>query len=84
MVGWHHQLNGHVFEQTLGESGGQMSLVCCSPWGHKESDTTKTVNSNNGGLGVLMGIRTTRDPQKCMCLRTRTTRDTKKFMCLPQ
>ena len=39
MVGWHHQLNGHEFEQTLEESG-QGSLVCCSPWGRKESDMT--------------------------------------------
>ena len=39
MVGWHHQLNGHQFEQTLGDSEGQGSLECCSPWGHKESDT---------------------------------------------
>ena len=37
MVGWHHQFNGHEFEQTLGDSG---SLVCCSPWGHKELDMT--------------------------------------------
>ena len=35
MVGWHHQLNGHDFEQTLGDSGGQGSLACCSPWGHR-------------------------------------------------
>ena len=41
MVGWHHQLNGHEFEQTLGVGDGQGSLVCCSPWGHKESDTTE-------------------------------------------
>ena len=40
MVGRHHQLNGQEFEQTLGDSGGQRSLVCCSPWGRKESDTT--------------------------------------------
>ena len=40
MVGWHHRLNGHEFEQTLGDSEGQESLVCCSPWGRKESDTT--------------------------------------------
>ena len=40
MVGWHHQLNGHEFEQTLGDSEGQESLACCSPWGHKVSDTT--------------------------------------------
>ena len=39
MVGWHHQLNEHEFEQTLGDSVEQGSLVCCSPWGHKESDT---------------------------------------------
>ena len=35
MVGWHHLLTGHEFEQTLGDSGGQASLVCCSPWGHR-------------------------------------------------
>ena len=39
MVGCHHQLNGHEFEQTLGESG-QGSLACCSPWGRTELDTT--------------------------------------------
>ena len=41
MVGWHHQLNGHESEQTPGDSRGQRSLACCSPWGHKESDTTE-------------------------------------------
>ena len=41
IVGWHHRLNGHEFEQTLGESDGQRSLACCSPCGHKESDTTE-------------------------------------------
>ena len=41
MVGWHHQLNGHEFEQTPGDSEGQGSLACCSPWGHKEWDTTE-------------------------------------------
>ena len=40
MVGRHCQLNGHEFEQTPGDSEGQGSLVCCSPWGHKVSDTT--------------------------------------------
>ena len=40
MVGWHHRLNGHEFEQILGASEGQGSLASCSPWGHKESDTT--------------------------------------------
>ena len=40
MVGWHHQLNGHEFEQILGDSKGQGSLVCWNPWGHKELDMT--------------------------------------------
>ena len=40
MVRWHHQCSGHEFEQTLRDSGGQKSLACCSPWGHKESDTS--------------------------------------------
>ena len=40
MVAWHHQLNGHEFEQTLGDRG-QGSLVCCSPWGHKELDMSE-------------------------------------------
>ena len=38
MVGWHHRLKGHEFEQTRGDSGGQGSLECCSSWGFKESD----------------------------------------------
>ena len=40
MVGWHHRLNGHESEQTLGESQGQGSLACCSPWDLKELDMT--------------------------------------------
>ena len=44
MVGWHHWLDGHEFEQALGFSDGQESLACCSPWGCKESDTTKWLN----------------------------------------
>ena len=44
MAGWHHQLDGHEFEQTLGVGDGQRSLECCSPWGHKESDTTERLN----------------------------------------
>ena len=41
MVGWHHQLNAHEFEQALGVGDAQGSLASCSPWGDKESDTTK-------------------------------------------
>ena len=40
MVGWHHRLNGHEFEQAPEDSEGQGSLVCCSPWGRQELDTT--------------------------------------------
>ena len=43
MVGWHHQLNGHEFEQAPG-AHRQGSLECCSPWGHKESDMTEQLN----------------------------------------
>ena len=47
MVGWHHWLNEHEFEQAPGDGAGQGSLACCSPWGHKESDTTEWLNSSN-------------------------------------
>ena len=44
MAGWHHQLDGHEFEQAPGGGNRQGSLVCCSPWGRKESDTTERLN----------------------------------------
>ena len=44
MVGWHHRLDGHEFEQALEVGDGQGSLGYCSPWGHKESDTIKQLN----------------------------------------
>ena len=44
MVGWHHQLDGCEFAQTPGDRDGQGGLVCCRPWGHKESDTTEWLN----------------------------------------
>ena len=46
MAGWHHQLNGHEFEQTPGDCEGPGSLVCYSSWGCKESDTTDRLNNN--------------------------------------
>ena len=46
MVGWHHQLDGHGFGQTLGDGEGQGGLACCSPCGHKESDTFELLNNN--------------------------------------
>ena len=47
MVGWHHPLNGHEFEQTPGDSEGQGSLAYCCPWGCKESDTTEWRNNSS-------------------------------------
>ena len=47
MFGWHHRLNRREFEQAPEDSGGQGSLACCSPSGHRELDTTQRLNSNN-------------------------------------
>ena len=47
MVGWHHWLDGREFEQAPGVGDGQGSLVCYSPWGHREADTTEGLNYNN-------------------------------------
>ena len=47
MAGWHHRLDGHELEQALGDSEGQGSLVCCSPWGCKESYMTEQLKSNS-------------------------------------
>ena len=51
MVGWHHRLNGHEFEQTQGDSEGQGSLVFCSSWRFKTSDTTWRLNNNRDYQG---------------------------------
>ena len=48
MVGWHHRLDGHEFEQALGDGERQGRLLCCSPWGRKEADMTERLNSSNG------------------------------------
>ena len=47
MVGWHHQLSRHEFEQTLGDGEEQGSRECYSPWGHRESDTTEQLNNKD-------------------------------------
>ena len=47
MVGWHHRLDGHEFEQTPRDREGQRSLVCCSRWGRKELVTTEQMNNNS-------------------------------------
>ena len=50
MVVWHHRLHGHKFEQTQGDGEGQGGLACCSPWGHKESDTAEQLKSSNNNI----------------------------------
>ena len=52
MVRQHCKFNGYESEQTLGDNEGQGSLVCCSPWGHKESDMTERLNNDPEGKGV--------------------------------
>ena len=47
MVGWHHRLHGHEFEQALGDGEGLGSLACCSPWGCKGLDMTEQLNNSN-------------------------------------
>ena len=54
MVGWHHQLNGREFKQALGDGEGQGSLVCCSPWGRKQSDMTEPLNNDSGKYKVFL------------------------------
>ena len=54
MVGWHHWLNRHEFEQTPGDSEGQGSLACSSPWGCKQLNTTEQLNNNNSTIGWIV------------------------------
>ena len=70
MVGWHHQLYGHEFDQTPGVDDGQGSLKSCSPWGHKESNTTKGLNNNFLNMfvsvsSVTQSCLTLCDPKDC-------------------
>ena len=62
MVGWYQRLNGHEFEQTPGDGEGQGSLACCSPCGHKESDTTERLNNRIAQHCVRMCARV------CICV----------------
>ena len=52
MVGWHHQLNGHEFEQAPGDGEGQGILVCCSLWGRKESEQKQQISTEYKGLKI--------------------------------
>ena len=64
MVGWHHQLNGHEFEQTPGDSEGQGCLTCCSLWGHKESDMTERLTKQQQKVAsTVVSTMTREDPE---------------------
>ena len=63
MVGWHHRLDGHEFEEALENGDGQRSLACCCLWGHKESDMTEQLSNNNTS-------------QKSRSFKTRNIRET--------
>ena len=54
MVGWHNQLNGHEFEQTLGDSEGQGSVVCCSPWDHRVRRDSETEQQQPDGISYFL------------------------------
>ena len=55
MVAWYYQFNGHEFEQALGDGEGQGSLVCCSAWGRKASDTTELLNTSGPDSAGFIG-----------------------------
>jgi len=69
MVGWHHQLKGCEFEQTQEDSEGQGRLACCSPWGHKESDTTERLNNSTTTIGTLIPNQKQNSVQVVICLK---------------
>ena len=71
MVGWHHRLNGHEFEQTLGDSEGQRSLVCCISWGRKELVTTQQkTNNNNTFIDLTLSVKETKVNKKAIILKS--------------
>ena len=56
MVGWHRQLNGHQFEQALGDGEGQGTLACSNQWGHKEWDTNERLKNNETYRGFQVAL----------------------------
>ena len=68
MVAWHHWLNRHEFEQASGDSEGQESLTCCSPWGRKQLDMTKQLNNKDEKYKYITVLNI-----KLYCIETNTT-----------
>ena len=73
MIGWHHRLNGHEFEQAPGINDGQGSLSCCSPWGCKEWDMIEWLNWRCTGHYVSVTILSVRSPTLYISLWNRHT-----------
>ena len=69
MAGWHHCCNGHEFGQTLGDDKDQGGLVCCSPWGHIQSDMTGQLNNNNKIFGLPWWL--SGEESGCQCRRSK-------------
>ena len=69
MVGQHHRLNGHEFEQAPGNGKGQGSLVCCSPWGLNESDVTEQLNDHHLCVCVCTRECVQRQKERCKNLK---------------
>ena len=76
MVGWHPRHNGHEFKQTPGDSEGQGSLACCSPQGHKESDTAEKPKNNKiiiAEMQIKITMRCPLTPVRMVILRKSTS-----------
>ena len=65
MFGWHHRLNGHELEQTVWDVEGQRSLVCCSPWIHKESDIIYQLNTTT----TIVVLHYLQEEKKIKCMK---------------
>ena len=81
MVGWHHRINGHEFEQALGDSEEQGSLACCSPWGCRESDTTELLNKNKNVAQKAEGGEYKKRVRNVLVRRDKYRRQEKEIQC---
>ena len=81
MVGWRHQFNGHEFEQTPGDGEAQGSLVCCSLWGRKESDTTERLNHRKAKY-MLIILKCTFNNHLAGMKRNTLTEQQQKIWCV--
>jgi len=73
MAGWHHQLDGHEFEWTLGVADGQGGLACCDSWGRKDSDTTERLNWTEHTYSYLLKVYSQQESQSHKKKRSQST-----------